>query len=159
MTEPDDHPVHQKLIARLQEAGVSFEVTRHEPVYTSAQAAAVRGADLHSGAKALIIKAGDRFVMIVLPADLSLDSKATKKALGCKSIRFATKDEVLSLTGLEPGSIPPFGSLFNLPSYCDTRLADNQHINFNAAAHTLSVSMLYANYLATENPSLDTFAA
>lgn len=158
MVDPDDYPVHQKLVARLRQAGVSFEVTRHAPVYTSAEAAAVRGADLHGGAKALIVKAGDRFIMIVLPADLSLDGRAVKKALGCKSIRFANKEEVVSLTALEPGSIPPFGSLFALPTYCDARLAENTCINFNAGAHTLSISMPYEDYVAAERPSLGHFA-
>jgi prolyl-tRNA editing enzyme YbaK/EbsC (Cys-tRNA(Pro) deacylase) len=159
MGDPDDYPVHQNLVAELRRAGVAFEVTRHAPVYTSAEAAAVRGADLHSGAKALIVKAGDRFVMIVLPADLSLDGRAVNKALGCKSIRFANKEEVISLTALEPGSIPPFGSLFNLPTYCDARLAESPHINFNAGAHALSISMPYEDYVAAEQPSLGHYAA
>ncbi|MHC4610605.1 MAG: YbaK/EbsC family protein [Planctomycetota bacterium] len=156
--QPDDGPVYPRLADRLRRAGVPFKTTRHEPVYTSAQAAAVRGVDLRSGAKALIVKAGERLVMIVLPADLVLDSKAVKKGLGCKSIRFATKEEVLSITGLEPGSIPPFGGLFDLETYCDERLADSELINFNAGAHTVSISMAQADYLAVEHPTCGIFA-
>ncbi|HUU82330.1 MAG TPA: YbaK/EbsC family protein [Phycisphaerae bacterium] len=159
MADPNDYPAHRKLVTRLEEAGVGFEVSEHEPVYTSAEAAAVRGVELHSGAKALILKAGNRFVMVVLPADMSLNSKATKKNLGCKSIRFASKEEVLSLTGLEPGSIPPLGSLFDLPTYCDARLAENERINFNAGAHTLSVSMSYDDFIVIEHPAFGVFAA
>lgn len=159
MSGQDDGPVYPKLADRLDRAGVGFQTSRHAPVYTSAEAAAVRGADLHSGAKALIVKAGQRFVMIVLPADLSLDSKAARKALGCKSIRFATKDEVLEMTALTPGAIPPFGSLFDLETFCDWRLADNQQINFNAGAHTVSISMTYNDYVAVEKPTLGTFGA
>jgi Ala-tRNA(Pro) deacylase len=158
MCEQDDGAVYANLAEQLRRAGVDFQTSRHAPVHTSAEAAAVRGADLHSGAKALIVKGGGRFVMIVLPADLSLDSKAAKKALGCKSIRFATKDEVLEITALTPGAIPPFGSLFDLGTYCDSRLADNQQINFNAGAHTVSVSMTYDDYVAVEKPTLGTFA-
>ena len=155
----DDGPVFTKLADRLQRAGVDFEVTRHAPVYTSAEAAAVRGVDLHSGAKALIVKAGDRFVMIVLPADLALSGKAGKKALACKSTRFANQDDVRQITGLKPGSIPPLGSLFDLETYCDDRLADNPRINFNAGAHTVSIGMSYADYQAVERPHLGRFAA
>ena len=158
MIEGGDGPVYPKLADRLGQAGVDFQTSRHGPVYTSAEAAAVRGAYLHSGAKALIIKAGQRYVMIVLPADLSLDSKAARKALGCKSIRFATRDEVFEMTALTPGAIPPFGSLFELETYCDSRLADNRQINFNAGAHTVSVSMTYDDYVAVEKPTLGAFA-
>ncbi len=156
---PEDGPVYAALADRLARAGVEYATTRHQPVYTSAEAAAVRGADLHSGAKALVVKAGDRFVMIVLPADLSLDSKAARKELGCKSIRFASKEEVHDLTGLTPGSIPPFGSLFGLETYCDVGLADNARINFNAGAHTVSMSMAYDAYAAFEGPALGAYAA
>ncbi|MFQ5489091.1 MAG: aminoacyl-tRNA deacylase [Phycisphaerae bacterium] len=156
---PADGPVFAKVADRLRQASIDFEVSRHAPVYTSAEAAAIRGVDLHSGAKALIIKAGDRFVMIVLPADLSLNGKAVKKALACKSTRFANQDEVLRMTGLTPGAIPPFGSLFDLGTFCDERLADNEWINFNAGAHTVSIGMSYADYLAVEQPTLGRFAA
>ena len=143
---------------RLKEAltgvGVPFVHTEHEAVYTSAEAAAVRGVSLHSGAKALIVKAGDRFVMLVMPADMSLDSAAARKHLGCKRMRFATKEEVLDLTGLTPGSIPPFGSLFNLPTICDERLSDNERINFNSASHTNSFQMSYESYLSFETPEI-----
>jgi len=143
-----------RLTASLESAGISFSLTHHAPVYTSAEAAAIRGVSLHSGAKALILKAGELFIMVVLPADLSLDSKALRAALGVKQIRFATKEEVFALTQLAPGSIPPFGSLFGLPTYCDDRLADNERINFNAGSHTDSIQMSHADYLRFESPRI-----
>ena len=75
-----------------------------------------------------------------------------------KELRFATREEVLELTGLAPGSIPPFGSLFGLPTLCDERLGDNDVINFNAGDHSISVSMRYADYVLAEKPELGTFA-
>src|SRR5262249_20334000 len=124
------------------------------PVYTSEQAAAVRGTSLASGAKALVIKAGDQFVLFVLPADRKLDSRKAREHLGVKSLRFASREEVEQLTGLQPGSIPPFGSLFGLPTYCDGALADNASINFNAGDHCISIQMAYSDYLAVEQPVL-----
>src|SRR5689334_11149197 len=127
--------VFERLRKRLEQAGVSFTVLRHEPVYTSEQAAAVRGTALASGAKALVLKAGDRFVLAVVPADRKLDSRKFRDALGVKGLRFAGREEVLELTGLQPGSIPPFGSLFGLPTYCAPALGENVSINFNAGDH------------------------
>jgi Ala-tRNA(Pro) deacylase len=145
--------VFQRLQARLAEAGVPFTVLRHEPVYTSEQAAAVRGVPLSSGAKALVVKAGERFAILVIPADRKLDSRKARAALGVKAIRFATKEEVLQLTGLEPGSIPPFGSLFGLPTYVDPALVMNESINFNAGDHCISIQMSHADYIAAERPT------
>jgi Ala-tRNA(Pro) deacylase len=55
---------------------------------------------------------------------------------------------------LQPGSIPPFGSLFGLPTACDPKLAENESINFNAGDHAISVQMTYAAYLDAEKPAL-----
>src|SRR5215831_15965060 len=127
--------VFDRLEALLHHQAVEFTVLRHEPVFTSEQAATVRGTTLSSGAKALVLKAGDSFVLAVLPADRKLDSKKARDALGVKGLRFATKEEVEQLTGLQPGSIPPFGSLFGLKTHCDPSLGENESINFNAGDH------------------------
>ena len=150
--------VFDRLQQLLAGSHVLFEVLRHEPVFTSAEAAAIRGTTLASGAKALVCKADERFVMIVLPADRKLASKRIRQALGWRSLRFADRAEVAELTGLEPGSIPPFGSLFGLPTYCDERLAENERINFNAGDHAISISLAYRDWLQVEQPTLGLFA-
>src|SRR6516162_4655326 len=146
--------VFDRINTWLQQQGVSFTVLRHAPVYTSEEAAAVRGTSLASGAKALVVKAGEAFVLLVLPADRKLDSRKARAGLGAKALRFATREEVEQGTGLQPGSIPPFGSLFGLPTHCDPALAANDPINFNAGDHSISVQMSYADFLACEQPRL-----
>jgi Ala-tRNA(Pro) deacylase len=148
-------PVLDRLVAALRGAGIDFTQMHHAPVYTSAEAAMVRGTTLHSGAKALILKGEDSFVMVVLPADMALDSNGVRKLLGTKRMRFATKEEVLEITGgLTPGSIPPFGSLFGLSTICDQRLSENERINFNAGSHSDSIQMSYHDYVTYESPRM-----
>ncbi len=146
--------VFERLQEWLTQAGTQFTVLRHEPVFSSEQAAAVRGTPLASGAKALVVRAGEGFVLLVLPADRKLDSRKARAALGVKSVRFASPEEVEQLTGLKPGSIPPFGSLFGLKTYCDPALGENASINFNAGDHAISVHMTHADYVALEKPAL-----
>jgi Ala-tRNA(Pro) deacylase len=146
--------VFERLEAWLRRQGAAFSVLRHEPVFTSEQAAAVRGTPLASGAKALILKAGDGFVLAVLPADRRLEGKKARETLGVKGLRFASREEVEQLTGLQPGSIPPFGSLFGLKTYCDPALGENASINFNAGDHSVSVQMPYAEFVRIESPTL-----
>ena len=146
--------VLERLTAALDQRQIPYRKSEHAPVYTSAEAAAIRGVSLHSGAKALVLKAGEDFLMVVLPADLSLDSAAARSVLGTRKIRFADKEEVLRITGLTPGSIPPFGSLFDLRTFCDDRLGDNALINFNAGSHCVSIQMSYGDYIQFEQPAL-----
>ena len=151
--------VFERVESLLTRHGIRFDVLRHAPVYTSEEAAAVRGVPLASGAKALICKVESRFVMLVIPADRKLDSKRVRQALAIRALRFASADELRTLTGLAPGAIPPFGSLFGVPAYCDANLANQERINFNAGDHAVSVSMRCADYLAVEQPTIGCFTA
>ncbi len=150
--------VFERIRRLLDEKGVAYDVLRHEPVYTSEEAAAVRGTPLASGAKALICKGEEQVVMFVLPADRKLANREIRRARRWRKLRFLNRDEVLALTGLQPGSIPPFGSLFGLPTLCDSRLGENERINFNAGDHAISISMRYADYVRVESPELGDFA-
>ena len=93
----------------LKRHGFAFHVLRHEPVYTSEEAARVRDELLATGAKALICKGEDRFVMFVLPADQKLDNRAVRQAKGWRKPRFATREAGLNGpgTGLDPALREP----------------------------------------------------
>jgi Ala-tRNA(Pro) deacylase len=149
--------VFDRIERLLAGQGAAYQVLRHAPVFTSAEAAAIRGTSLASGAKALVCKADGAFHLIVLPADRRLDGKLARAGRGWKSLRFATAEEVLRLTGLAPGSIPPFGSLFDLSTLCDEALGENPTINFNAGDHAISIGMTYADYIRVECPALASF--
>lgn len=149
----------ERVESLLKRHGIHFDMLRHVPVFTSEAAAAVRGVPLATGAKALICKVDSRFVMLVVPADRKLDSKQVRQALAIRALRFASADELRQLTGLAPGAIPPFGSLFGIPTYCDSRLAGLERINFNAGDHAISVSMRCADYLAVEAPTIGCYTA
>jgi Ala-tRNA(Pro) deacylase len=153
-----DVSVFNRLNDKLRSAAVAFETLHHAPVFTSEEAAAVRGTSLASGAKALVCKVDEAFVMIILPADRKLASKRVRQSAGAKSLRFATREEVDQLTGLAPGSIPPFGSLFGLATWCDSGLTEQPRINFNAGDHAISISMTLADFIRVEQPRMGEFA-
>ncbi len=94
------HEVLNRIRARLAEAGVSYREIEHAPTRTSEESARARGEPLSAGAKALLLRVGDTFRLFVLPAHRKLDSAAVKRYFGTKSLRFATSEELLALTGL-----------------------------------------------------------
>lgn len=64
----------------LDEAHVRYARIEHEPVYTSEQAASVRGASMSQAAKSLLFKTKEgEFVLVVLPGDKRADSKKLKQ--------------------------------------------------------------------------------
>jgi prolyl-tRNA editing enzyme YbaK/EbsC (Cys-tRNA(Pro) deacylase) len=54
--------------------------------------------------------------------------------------------------------VPPFGSLFGLPTYADHEVAERDLIAFNVGARDVSVTMAGPDYAALEQPTLGRFA-
>jgi len=150
--------VLERLTALLERHGVDYRTTRHAPVKTSEEAARVRGTRLASGAKALLCKGEEGFVLFVMPADRRLSSRAVRRRWRWKNWRFATREELAEVTGLVPGAVPPFGSLFGVPTCCDAALLEQREINFNAGVRDVSVRMAAADWLAVERPEVAPFA-
>jgi len=151
--------VSERLERWLHEAGVAFEVLEHAPVRTSEEAARVRGTRLEQGAKALVVRAGDRFVQCVLPAHLKADNAALRAITGTRKLRFATRDELHELTGCEPGAVPPFGNLFGLPVLLDEALSRNDRVAFNAGSNSLSITMRCDDLIRMSGATVCRFAS
>lgn len=117
----------------------------------------MRGTPLEDGAKALVCHADERLVLIVVPANLRLDTRAFKAAYGIKNLRMASADEVEAL-GAIPGGVPPFGSAMGLQTYADEGLAARDRLSFNAGSRTTSVVVGAADYLRIEQPVMGRFA-
>jgi prolyl-tRNA editing enzyme YbaK/EbsC (Cys-tRNA(Pro) deacylase) len=151
---------YQKIIALIEESGVDYSHYVHEPVFTSEQAMKARGdTTLHQGAKALVLQADKNFILFVLPADIRADLDKLKSFLKVKKLALVSKDTVKAKTGLEVGSIPPFGSVIGLLTYVDERLSENTEIAFNAARHDRSVKMKYNDFIKLEKPKFVSLSA
>jgi len=150
----------QQIRDLLDGAGVQYRFVEHPPTRTSEESAAARGEELRLGGKALLIKAGDDFALFVLSAVLKLDSDAVKQRFAVRKIRFASADELMSMTGLTPGSVPPFGRpLLPFPLYIDESIAANERIAFNAGSLTQSIVMPVADYLRLSGGEVFRFGA
>ena len=140
-------PVTERLERFLRERGARFRIMEHAPVFTSEEAARVRGTPIESGAKALVFLAGDRPVHVALPGARRVDNARLRAVLGSRTLRFATQAELLALTGCVPGAVPPFGNLFGLPALVDEALAERSEIAFSAGSNTVSIIMRGDDFL------------
>jgi prolyl-tRNA editing enzyme YbaK/EbsC (Cys-tRNA(Pro) deacylase) len=139
---------------------VSFREVHHEPTRTSEESARARGENLRVGGKALLIKVDDTFRLFVLGADRKLDNAAIKKHFSARKTRFATADELKELTGLVPGSVPPFGTpILPFSLYVDPSVFTNERIAFNAGSLTDSMVMPVSDYRRIASPEVFDFAA
>jgi Ala-tRNA(Pro) deacylase len=151
-------PVSDRLAQWLREAGVAFDLVEHAPVHTSVEAALARGTRLEQGAKALVVRADEQFVHCVLPAHLRIDNAALRAIVGARKLRFASRQELLELTGCEPGAVPPFGNLFGLPVFLDEALRANDRVAFNAGSSTVSITMRCVDLVRVSGATVCRFA-
>ena len=149
----------KKIKEWLASQSIEFIEVHHKPTKTSEEAAEARGIDLSTGGKALVLKIDDFFILCVLSASKKLDSNALKKYFGAKKLRFADEAELMEITGLVPGSVPPFGkSLINLDLFVDNSIVNNEQIAFNAGSLTDSIIMSVQDYLKVANPTIMDFS-
>jgi prolyl-tRNA editing enzyme YbaK/EbsC (Cys-tRNA(Pro) deacylase) len=138
-------PVLDAIRTFLDSHGIEYRILHHEPTRTSEESAQIRGEELKVGAKAILMKCDSSFRLFVISAAQKIDSKAIKSALKLKSLRFATTEELLGLTGLEPGAVPPFGRpILDFDLYADPSVFENERVAFNAGSLTDSI-ILSAN--------------
>ncbi len=131
----------------FQQHNISFKEWHHAPIRTSEEAAKIRGVDIKLGAKAMVLKVDDQFIMCVLSAAKRLDSNKIRTLLGAKKVRFANPAELMEKTACEPGSVPPFGNLLGLPLYVDKSLLENEEIDFNVGLVTDSMAISTKDYI------------
>ena len=147
----------ESCLLRIQQwltaEGVNFRLVHHEPTRTSEESARARGEELRVGGKALVMLCAGAPALFVLPADRKVDSGAVRRELNVTKLRFATPEELAQLTGLVPGSVPPFGApILQFKLYLDDSIAENDRIAFNAGSLTDSMIVSMSDYLRLACP-------
>ncbi|KKR05976.1 MAG: Aspartyl-tRNA synthetase [candidate division WS6 bacterium GW2011_GWF2_39_15] len=138
----------------LDSLGMVYKYMEHEEVRTSEEAAKIRGVDLSTGAKAMVIKSKEyegKYIMVVIPADRQLDLEKVKNQLE-EEFEIAPAKEVEQYTGLKLGSIPPFARLLKMDLYFDKAMYDKETVAFNCGLRTASIIMKGSDLIKAANP-------
>ena len=151
--------ISQKIRDWLHQNDVAFREVHHEPTRTSEESARARGEALQTGGKALLIKVDADFRLFVLSADRKLDSVAIRQHFGARRTRFATPEELMTMTGLVPGCVPPFGApILPFPLYTDPSVFENDRVAFNAGSLTDSMVIGIEDYRRLAQPEIFRFS-
>lgn len=160
MTEDRAAGVADAIAALLRDAGAEYREVRHAPVRTAEEAAAARGTPLEIGAKSIVLKVDDAFGVYATSAATIVRARFLRRNLGAKRTRFATPEELASLTGLVPGSVPPFGEpVLPVPLFVDPSLFRGAEIAFTPGLRDRSIVVATADYRRIARPEVVRFAA
>lgn len=145
----------RELKEYLDARHVRYEIFRHAPAYTAqevAQRIHVHGWDF---AKAVLVRAGGRLLLVVLPAPLHIDLARLSRACAGARVELVPEYELSELfPDSELGAMSPFGNLYGLPVMVDRRLAERARIVFNAGSHAEALRIACADFKRLVEPTV-----
>ena len=152
-------PVLRRIVDFLDGEGCPYELIQHGEVRTAEEAAAARATDLAEGAKTILLKYDGDFGLFVLSAARQVRSALIRRGLKVRRTRFAYRDELLEMTGLQPGSVPPFGEpVLPFPLFADPSIEGHETMVFTAGSRTTSIRMATSEYRRIAEPRIFPFA-
>ncbi len=133
----------EQLTTILEDAGVEFESLPHERTESASAEAETLGVPTAAVAKTLVLDTPDGHVRAVIPASERLDLHKV-----CDVLRLTRKDVDLlreeelerDYPEFELGAVPPFGGGAE-PVLVDNRLAEHEHVVFEAGTHDTSLRL------------------
>ena len=145
----------RRLHNLLEQHDAPYSTLNHERTVTAHDTAAAARMDKQLFAKTVMLKVDGRLVMMVMPAAYRVDLTRLSRALGGPTVELAEESEFRdAFPDCEVGAMPPFGHLYGMPVYVDSRLAQQEEIAFNAGSHTEALRMPYTEFERLAEPEL-----
>jgi prolyl-tRNA editing enzyme YbaK/EbsC (Cys-tRNA(Pro) deacylase) len=134
-----------------------LQIFEHPPVVSCEDAAAARGVPLSVELKTLVVRAKDMFFAVHLPGDKRLNSRAVKKALGTRRIRFASADELADV-GLRAGLVNPGNTIFCAGQLVCASVLSKPFVTTNAGTFVRGVAFAPQDLLTMPNTTSGEFS-
>ena len=139
----------------LDERHAPYETLVHDRTVTAHETAAAAHVARQQFAKTVMLKVDDKLAMLVMPAAYRADLTRLSRALGGPVVELAEESEFKdAFPDCEVGAMPPFGHLYGMPVYVDSRLTGQADIMFNAGSHTDAVRMPYEEFERLAQPEM-----
>jgi Ala-tRNA(Pro) deacylase len=142
----------------LKQKSVAYEVMRHAAAFTAQELAAVEHVKGRDHAKVVVVQGARGRMLAVLPADHRVNLDKLSRATGepCTLVDESEFDRMFP--DCDRGTMPPFGTLYDLPTWVDRSLTTDEYIVFEAGSHTDAIKMRYADFEKLAGPRVAEFA-
>lgn len=147
--------INPRLQRLLDESDVDYEIIHHREDFRARTTAEDTHTPPGEFAKAVFVWIDGGYAVVVLPATHYLAPSRLAHSIGAEEIRLATEFEIKDLCpDCQVGAAPPFGSLFDLPTYASPLLTKDEHITFNAGTHRDAVRIAWSDYERLARPRI-----
>jgi len=136
----------------LTDRHVPFETIFHPPAFSAQKRAKYMHVPGRQVAKCVLLSGPAGYFLVILPATHRVDTDALAAFLG-GPVRLATPEEVAAVfSDCEWGAVPPFGTLYGLPTVLETTLEPGALLTFEGHTHAEAIRMRCRDFEELEHP-------
>jgi len=142
----------EELFARLDALGIAHRTYSHPPVFTVAEAAALRGSLPGEHCKSLFLK--DKkggFWLAVMLEERRVDLKKLADRLGAPRFSFGGAEDLYELLGVRPGSVTPFALVNDVAGrvspVLDAAMLEHDPLNYHPLVNDRTTAVAPADLL------------
>jgi len=136
----------------LTEQRVPFETIVHPPAFSAQKRAQYMHVPGREVAKCVLLAGPEDYVLAILPATHQVDTEALATILG-GPVRLAESQEIGDVfRDCECGVVPPFGTLYGLPTILDESLDGDGMLVFEGHTHAEAIRMRCRDFEQLERP-------
>lgn len=119
----------------MAQHNIDYEVMEHNLTGSSHETALAAHVPEDHIAKAVVLKDGKEYLMVVVPATNWVDMDHLRKELG-RDFHMATEEEIARLfSDCDSGAVPPLGPAYGIETFLDDSLDSLASIYFEAGDH------------------------
>jgi len=137
----------QELLSLLDGLQIPFAAHRHPPVFTVAEARALRGEISGAHTKNLFLKdRRDRLYLVTALEDSAIDLKTLHRHIGASGrVSFASAQTLDRVLGVVPGAVSPLALVNDADHLCevviDRNILSYDLVNFHPLDNSMTVTM------------------
>ena len=144
-----------KLQEYLDQKQVKYVSIKHSPAFTAQEIAAAAHIPGRDVAKTVVVKLDGTLALVVVPAPEMVRMNHLKTETGASQVELATEEEFKGrFPDCEVGAMPPFGNLYEMDTFVEESLAEDEEIAFNAGTHTELIKMAFKDYESLVSPRI-----
>jgi Ala-tRNA(Pro) deacylase len=150
--------IPSRLKTHLEGSHVPYSLVSHTPARSAQYAASVLHVAGKEVAKTIALRAGKQVLLAVLPASYHVNLEKLSAAAGAPAELLNERECYKLFPDCQPGAIPPFGELYNLPIFLDKALVEDPEIIVSGGTISDGVRMASADFVRLAKPQICSFA-
>ena len=141
------------LLGMLNKSKYSYNLHKHEPLFTVEDSIRNRGEIKGAHSKNLFLKnKNNKFYLFSCLEKTKIELKKLSKNLNLGNISFAREEYLKKYLGVFPGSVTPFGLLNDTDQkvefYLDNAFFAEKNVNFHPLVNTSTVSLAIEDFVS-----------